>query len=321
MIAAANLHAENYGLKGHADASSFEKTLANVIVPEFVPKSNVKIQVNENEPPPAANNDSGDGSDVTDLASSLPPASSFAGLRLSPLDFEKDDDSNFHIDYITAASNLRAINYGIQPADRHKTKGIAGKIIPAIATTTAMATGLVCLELYKIIDAKDDIEQYKNSFLNLALPFMAFSEPIAAAKTKYQSPNGEVVWTLWSRCVDCPIQRTAFLGSSPLLCRFDVPGNPTLQALIDYFSKEHGLEVTMLSSGVSMLYSGFGLAAKKREERLKMRITELIESITKKPIAAVSCAMRCDAIRLSQQSADILSDAEARQPRHPRGPL
>lgn len=200
VIAGANLHAENYGLKGHADASTFVKVLANIIVPEFVPKSNVKIQVNENEPPPAADGASAaDGSDMTELASSLPPASNFAGLRLSPLDFEKDDDSNFHIDYITAASNLRAINYGIQPADRHKTKGIAGKIIPAIATTTAMATGLVCLELYKIIDAKDDIEQYKNSFLNLALPFMAFSEPIAAAKTKYEGPKGEVVWTLWSR--------------------------------------------------------------------------------------------------------------------------
>lgn len=32
---------------------------------------------------------------------------------LSPAEFEKDDDTNFHIDIINAASNLRARNYKI----------------------------------------------------------------------------------------------------------------------------------------------------------------------------------------------------------------
>lgn len=39
-----------------------------------------------------------------------------------PADFEKDDDSNRHIDFIVACSNLRAENYGIEPADRSKSK-------------------------------------------------------------------------------------------------------------------------------------------------------------------------------------------------------
>jgi hypothetical protein len=87
---------------------------------------------------------------LPDLVKKLPSPSSLAGYRLTPVEFEKDDDTNHHIDFITAASNLRAMNYNIPIADRHTTKQIAGKIIPAIATTTSLVTGLVCLELYKV---------------------------------------------------------------------------------------------------------------------------------------------------------------------------
>lgn len=53
------------------------------------------------------------------LKKSLPKPSELK-LKLRPIEFEKDDDTNFHMDFIVAASNLRAENYDIAPADRHK---------------------------------------------------------------------------------------------------------------------------------------------------------------------------------------------------------
>lgn len=184
---------------------------------------------------------------------------------MAPADFEKDDDTNFHMDFIVAASNLRAANYDIAPADRHKSKLIAGKIIPAIATTTALVSGLVALELYKIVQGNKKLETYKNGFINLALPFFAFSEPIKAPANKYY----DVEFTLWDR--------------------FEVNGlneageEMTLKQLFDYFQNEHQLEITMISQGVCMLYSFF-MPPAKMKERLAMKVSEAVEKISKKRI-------------------------------------
>jgi ubiquitin-activating enzyme E1 len=149
-----------------------------------------------------------------------------------------------------AASNSRAVNYSIAPADRLKSKLIAGKIIPAIATTTSVVSGLVGLELIKLAQGMNTIDRFKNGFVNLALPFFAFSEPISAPKNKYY----ENEWSLWDR--------------------FEVTGDMTLQEFLDYFKNVHNLEITMLSQGVCMLYSFF-MAPDRRAERLQLPLVEV----------------------------------------------
>merc|ERR1712166_733728 len=95
--------------------------------------------------------------------------------KFGAADFEKDDDDNFHIDFITACSNLRAANYKIPSAERHQCKMIAGRIIPAIATTTAAVTGLVMMEMYKILQHKD-VESLRNGQFSLGTNYYALFE-------------------------------------------------------------------------------------------------------------------------------------------------
>lgn len=263
VVAAANLRASMFGIKGRTDEEYFRETLKNVIVPDFTPNDGVKIAASDaEEQQNTSAMDTGD-SEVDDIWNSLPKPSELAGFKLDPIEFDKDIDD--HMLFVTACSNLRALNYSIPTEDTHRSRAIAGNIIPAIATTTAMVTGLVCLELYKIIGTPRKvltIEAYKNGFINLAIPFMTLSEPIPPAKTKALFKGKEWNWTAWDS-LDISL------------------GDVTLGEFMDYFEQEYNLEVSMLSYGVSILYSFFA-NKKKVEERKVMKMTEVITSITKK---------------------------------------
>ena len=80
-------------------------------------------------------------------------------------------------------SNLRARNYKIDEVDNFKVKLIAGKIIPAIATTTAMVVGAVGIEIIKYLLNKD-ISVFKNVTINLALPLWVFNDPLHPIEMK-----------------------------------------------------------------------------------------------------------------------------------------
>ncbi|RHY80018.1 hypothetical protein DYB26_003579 [Aphanomyces astaci] len=257
VVSVANSRARTYGIVGHRNRAEFVAALETIHVPRFVPRDGVKIAANDEEMKQAAQ-----GQSNTVIAGAPPPPlpspAELGDYRMFPIEFDKDDDS--HMEVIVATSNLRARSYKIQEADLHASRFIAGKIIPAIATTTALVTGLVCLELVKYFQHKP-LEAFKNGFVNLALPLFAFSEPIAPKVTTSMLNDEPYKWTAWDRL------------------EMNV-GDVTLQEFLKHFESKYGAEVSMLSYGVTILYAMYS-AKSRSKERMGMKLSELVTTITK----------------------------------------
>jgi len=129
------------------------------------------------------------------ILSQLENSMQFKDVKVKSIDFEKDDDSNMHMDFITASSNFRAVSFRIPEAEKYKTKGIAGNIIPAIITTTALITGLIGFETLKLIQGKP-LQSYKNGFVNIAHNSLQLVDLTEA-------PLNDEGWTLWDSIDIC----------------------------------------------------------------------------------------------------------------------
>ncbi|XP_066519656.1 ubiquitin-like modifier-activating enzyme 1 [Hoplias malabaricus] len=260
VVAAANLHGQIYGIEGSRDLQDIQTILGGVHVPAFSPKSSVKIAVTDEELAESkeerTEEDTAKLEELKEKLSKLQlPSKNF---QMFPLEFEKDDDSNFHMDYIVAASNLRAENYDIPAADRHKSKLIAGRIIPAIATTTAAVAGLMCLELYKLVQGHQRISSFRVAYINMAVQYYVLSQPGRAPTFTVAGKQ----FSLWDE--------------------FLVQGGEgreemTVEGLLKYIKDNHNLTVTALFYGPAVLYADYS----NHTDRLKLRVSEVVRVATK----------------------------------------
>lgn len=265
ILALATLRAGVYGLPRpdwHGDAAALARVLAAVEVPAFQPRDGVQIETDPKataKGAPAA----GVGADDSQLIAAglerleAAAAELGAAYRLAPVVFEKDDDTNFHMAAIAGLANMRARAYDIPEVDTLQAKLIAGRIIPAIATATALATGFVGLELLKVVRGAP-MEAYRNTFANLALPLFAMAEPMPAARFKH----GELAWTLWDRWV--------------------VEGDLTVAELLAWFEAK-GLTAYSISCGQSLIYNNI---FPKHKERLGKKVSAVVLEVAKLVVPA-----------------------------------
>jgi len=83
--------------------------------------------------------------------------------------------------------------------------------VPALATTTASISGLQALELIKVLkDCKK--EDFRNIFLNLAVPYMQAGEPGDALKEKLTEKLEVSLWDRWECKIAKEGEKVASLG-------------------------------------------------------------------------------------------------------------
>ena len=112
--------------------------------------------------------------------------------------FDKDDDDT--LDFVTASSNLRSVVYAIEEKTRWEIKGMytliymsslleyttptemAGNIIPAIATTNAIISGLIVLQALHLL------RKSYESLRDVHLQFKP-SAPLSSIRTSEPNPD------------------------------------------------------------------------------------------------------------------------------------
>lgn len=256
IYSAAKLYKNAFGIEGEIESINIEEYF--MINKEHIfNKADMKINAASNSSEVQQSNNV---SRASSTSASIEDISVIAGKvlhKLAPIEFEKDNDGNSHVDFIYACANIRAQNYKIKEANRLTVKGISGRIIPAIATTTALVSGLSILEIYKYI-LQCPLESFRNSYVNLALPMLTSSEPLPPLKQEYYfNPNDKMEQTLWDRI------------------EFD---DMTLQEFFDICAQKYNITVDMVTVGSLTIWLAF-VKSNKYDKYLNKKFSEVVDHV------------------------------------------
>ena len=185
------------------------------------------------------------------------------------LEFEKDNDENHHIDFIKAVSDIRSYNYSIDIKDKLEVKKISGNIIPAVSSTTTVVSGLVSIELYKILLNFNKIEKFKNSYYNLALPMYTFTEPFEVKSFKIYDivEKLEKDYNIWT------IEK---IRKDIKFCDLiDIWNN---NKILKYDGKSYDLELDYITHNSKFIYNNWDINLKKNITKKLNEIINIIEN-------------------------------------------
>lgn len=270
MQATANIFANIFGLKPELNQSEVARIADSIKVDHFQPKNiAIKSEGEQTAEPVRAEEDE---EVVQLLLRELASRELHQVGTWNLAEFEKDDPTNFHIEQVGSVSNLRARNYRIEEVDNFQVKLIAGKIIPAIATTTAMVVGAVGVEIIKNI-LKLNHSLHKNSFMNLALPLWLFSDPEPPVQHRDKLLDEELGAPVKAIPPSTSISNVDFTSWD----KINVKGPITIAEFRRFFESSYKVTISMIEVGGKLVYNKF---TKDSAERLSWDMAKAYEKVS-----------------------------------------